>query len=101
MFELKPKTMNVQHERTGTKGEFYIEEQGHRIGSMAYVFAGDTRFIIEHTVVDPAHEGKGLGRKLVEAGVAFARENGYKIMPLCPYAKRVLEGSEVYRDILF
>lgn len=68
---------------------------------MAYVFAGDTKFIIEHTIVNPAHEGKGLGKQLVNASVDFARQNHYKILPLCPYAKKVMEHSDDYKDVLF
>ena len=93
--------MRVEHSYDSKKGEFFILEDGKKIASMIYVYAGETKIIIEHTVVDPSHEGKGLGKQLVNAAVDFARKNGIKIMPLCPYAKRVLEASDTYRDVLF
>lgn len=93
--------MEIKHEKHGTKGVFYIEENGKRIASLTYVFSGDTKFIIEHTEVNPGNEGKGLGKQLVNASVKFARENGYKILPLCPYAKSVMEKSDEYKDVLF
>jgi predicted GNAT family acetyltransferase len=67
---------------------------------MIYTFKGDGIIVIEHTVVNPGNEGKGLGKQLVNAAVDFARKNNYKILPLCPYAKVVLEKSESYADVL-
>lgn len=93
--------MEVKHETNQKNGTFFIEDNGTRIAYMAYVFAGDTKFIIDHTVVLPAYEGKGLGRQLVKAAVEFAREKNLKILPLCPYAKAVFDKTPDYYDVLF
>ena len=93
--------MEIKHRGDKNNGIFYIEEEGKQIAKMVYVFAGDTKFIIDHSEVNPGHEGKGLGRKLVQAGVDFAREKGYKIIPLCPYAKKVFNQTPEYNDVLF
>ncbi|WP_317898517.1 GNAT family N-acetyltransferase [Aurantibacillus circumpalustris] len=93
--------MEIKHEQLGKKGVFFVEENSSRIAELVYVFAGTDKFIIEHTKVNPGNEGKGLGRKLVDAAAAFARENSYKILPLCPYAKKVMQNSDIYQDILF
>lgn len=93
--------MEAQHINDAKGGQFYIEENGVQLGKMTYVWAGETKFIIDHTEVNPSQEGKGLGKILVNAAVDFARKNGYKIVPLCPYAKRVLEKGDEYKDILF
>lgn len=93
--------MELKHTQGINRGVFYLEENGARIAHMDYIFSGEKRFIIEHTVVNPGNEGKGLGRKLVEAAVAFARKEHYKIVPVCSYAKKVLESSAEYNDVLF
>jgi uncharacterized protein len=93
--------MEIKHEYNNKKGLFFIEENGKQIASLTYVFAGEDKFIIEHTVVNPKNEGKGLGKQLVNAAVEFARKNAYKILPLCVYAKKVMEGSDEYKDVLF
>lgn len=93
--------MEIKNERDGKKGAFYIEENGVRVGTMSYVFMADNAFIIDHTEVDASQEGKGLGRKLVQAGVDYARENDLKILPLCPYAKKIFEKTPEYEDVLF
>ncbi|PBQ31323.1 GNAT family N-acetyltransferase [Sphingobacteriaceae bacterium] len=95
------KNMEVKHDKRENSGIFYVENNGERIANLLYIFKDETVFSIEHTVVNPENEGKGIARKLVEAAVDFARKNNYKIIPACPYAKKVLEGSELYKDILF
>jgi predicted GNAT family acetyltransferase len=38
-----------------------------------------------HTLVPQALRGRGLGTRLVEAGLALARERGLKVIPVCPF----------------
>jgi len=92
--------MEIRHTKNENQGAFEVIEEGAKVGEMTYTQAGPGRITIDHTEVDPSQNGKGLGKKLVDAGVAFARENGLKIVPLCPFAKRVLTGSEKYADVL-
>lgn len=92
--------MEIKHSETESKGLFEVIENGIRVGEMTYSKAGTDRIIIDHTSVDPSQNGKGLGKKLVDAGVAYAREKGLKIIPLCPFASKVLKGSDKYADLL-
>jgi predicted GNAT family acetyltransferase len=41
--------------------------------------------IFPHTVVPKAFAGQGVGGKLVEAGLAYAREHGLLIKPTCSF----------------
>lgn len=93
--------MEVQHEKQGNKGSFFISEGGKRVAEMTYTFAGETKFIIDHTEVDESQAGKGLGKLLLKAAVEFARDGQLKIMPLCPYAKSVFDKTTDYADVLF
>ena len=56
---------------------------------------------IGRVVISPTARGKGLGKELVAAAVKFARENGMKILPLCPYAKKIIEKSKEFHDVLY
>ncbi len=93
--------MKVQHIFNQKNGKFFIEENGRQMAYLAYVYAGETKFIIDHTEVIPGNEGRGLGKLLVIAAVEFAREKGFKILPLCPFAKSVFERNELFNDVLF
>lgn len=93
--------MEVLQTEDGKKGKFYILLDGEEIAKMEYVYAGPEKYIIEHTEVSEQHEGKGLGKQLVAAGVDFARTNNLKVLPLCPYAKAIFSRMKEYSDVLF
>ena len=93
--------MEIQQEKMGTKGSFYVEENEERMAEMTYVFAGDDKFIIDHTDVADSARGLGLGIKLVEHAVAYARENNLKILPLCPFARSVFNKHPEFSDAVF
>lgn len=84
----------------GHKGDFYLEADGQQEALMTFVMAGDQQMIIDHTEVNPGHNGKGYGKKMVMAAVDFARANNLKILPLCPFAKRVFDKTPEIRDVL-
>jgi predicted GNAT family acetyltransferase len=37
---------------------------------------------------------------LVEAVVKFARQNNFQIVPVCPFAKKVIDETPVFQKIL-
>ncbi len=93
--------MDIKQEQTDQKGSFFVEETGERIAEMTYSLANSKIMIIDHTWVNDSLRGKKVGNQLVEAGVQFARDNGYKILPLCTFANKVLKKDEAkYADIL-
>ena len=85
---------------SGNKGYFYVTIDGKPEAKMTFVFAGEDKIIIDHTEVNPGNEGKGLGKKMVTKAVEYARENGIKILPLCPFAKSVFDKVSEFRDVL-
>ncbi|BCL75953.1 N-acetyltransferase [Jeongeupia sp. HS-3] len=92
--------LSVVHEIE--KHRFIIIDAGKLVAEMTYSPLGDDRFIIDHTGVDQAYSGQGLGYRLVDAAVAHARAKGMKILPLCPFAASVFKkkGDE-YADVRF
>ena len=92
--------MKIQREERGKRGAFYIEKDGEWIAELTYLREGARKIVIDHTEVDDSLKGKGIGKKLVEAAVKFANENNLLIKPTCPFAKKVLESSEEYEDVL-
>lgn len=91
--------MEIQREEHGRKGAFFIDEYGEWIAEMTYVKTGDT-IVIDHTEVDEKLRGENIGRDLVKAAVDYARENNLKIRPDCPYARKVIESTPEYQDVL-
>lgn len=94
---MEHKVLNQEGE---SKGAFYIESNGKRVAEMTYSKAGSDRIIIDHTDVDDSLRGQGVGVKLVEFAVNFARNKGIKILPLCPFAKATLSRHPEWKDVL-
>lgn len=90
----------VQLKINGNKGAFYIEVDGKQEAMMTFVFTGQDKIIIDHTEVNEGNNGKGFGKKMLAKAVEYARENGIKIIPLCPFAKSVFDKVPEYRDVL-
>ncbi len=92
--------MEIKHQDNAHNGIFFIELNGEIIARMTYLWDGDKKIIIEHTIVDESLKGQGVGKKLVLEGVAFARNKGLKIHPVCSFAKKVLENNPEFLDVL-
>ena len=93
--------MIIQHDNNEKKGAFIALEDGRQIGEMTYSVAGKDKIIIDHTEVDPAQKGQGIGKILLDKAVEYARENHIKILPLCPFAKSMFDKNVDIRDVLF
>ena len=93
--------MEIKNRNDGKRGVFYVEDDGKEVGLMHYTFAGPGKMIIDHTEVEEVYRRKGLGLRLVKAGVAYARENNLKILPLCPFAKKIFDITPDFADVLF
>lgn len=92
--------MKIQREEHKNKGAFFIEKDGDWIAEMTYYREGLRKIVIDHIEVDESLQGKGVGEKMVEAAVKFAEKNNLLIKPVCPFAKKVLESSDKYEDVL-
>lgn len=91
----------ITHEDNGQKGRFYMHAGNADLAQMVYLWSGKDKIIIEHTEVDEQLKGQGAGKKLLVQLVAWARDKHLKIIPLCPFAKAMMEkNTEEYKDVL-
>ena len=73
---------------------------GVEAGEITWKNDGDSLWIVEHTRVNEAFQGKGYAGQLVEAVVKRARREGKKLELVCPYAKKVIDRTPEYQDVL-
>lgn len=77
-----------------------LVRDGKQAGKMTYSRMGQSKIIIDHTEVEEPFKNTGAGRELVEHGVKWARENDTKILPLCPFAKNLIDRDPDLQDVL-
>lgn len=92
--------MKIENNGSEARGQFEASENGKNAGKMTYSRKDENTIVIDHTEVDPEYQGQGVGKKMVEKAAEFARENNLKIVPQCSYAKKVMERSSDYDDVL-
>jgi len=93
--------MKIQHRGNGDHGEFFIEDDSKQLAEMSYFHSGPSTITVHHTEVSDALKGQGVGKKLVRAGVEYARKHQLKIVPLCPFVEAEFEKNAEYDDVRF
>jgi len=93
--------MTIRHKHTGTKGIFFIEEDGQALAELIYTLPSEDKMIIEHTEVGDELRGQNAGYRLVETAVEYARTHHLKIIPLCPFAHSVFKKKPEFADTLY
>jgi predicted GNAT family acetyltransferase len=79
------------------KYKFYIivdEMEAH----MEYEMNGGSTVIFYHTYVPPKLRGRGLAKKIIQAGLDWAMGEAYVIIPTCSAVQRFIEMNEQYKS---
>ena len=95
----RPQTTDVRREERPTGGRYTLVVDGHE-SEMTYSRASAQLIIIDHTGVHDALRGRGVGQVLVTRAVEDARREGFKIIPLCPFAKAQFQRHPEWRDVV-
>ena len=91
--------MKIEHFENENGGEFVIQKDGNRFGELAYTILGDKKISADHTFVEEAFRGGDYGKVLVAELAKYARENGLKIVPFCPFVKAEFNKHHEYADV--
>jgi predicted GNAT family acetyltransferase len=92
----KNENLEVRHNTDEDRFEVQVENQ---IAVLNYTERGNT-ITFTHTGVPSALEGRGIGSKLAHAGLEYAREKGYRVMPSCWFVAGYIERHPEYQDLL-
>lgn len=93
-------THTIEHQEANSKGSFYVQQGNERIAEMTYSRTNATLIVVDHTEVDERLKGQGVGRQLLDALVAWARETHTRVIALCPFAKAQFDKDPSIRDVL-
>lgn len=92
--------IDIRREETGHRGSFFFEKDGKRLAEMTYSRANAALVIIDHTEVSKELAGQGMGRKLIDAAVQWARQTQTKLMVTCAFANAQFAKDPSIRDVL-
>lgn len=93
--------MQIDHDQTETKGAYiYRPDPAGAAAKLTYSRAGTSMIIIDHTEVPDAFRGQNVDLALVQHAVAEARRNGWKVVPLCPFAAAQFRRHPDWADVL-
>lgn len=88
----------VTREHGETKGRFVIRKGG-EAAELTYSITTPTLIIADHTGVPDSFRGTGAGLALVQALVAAARAEGFKVVPLCPFVNAQRKKHPEWADV--
>ena len=69
----------------------FVAETAHGEATLEYSRANVDTLDFRRTFVPEADRGAGIGEALVVHALEWAEENGFEILPSCPFVRRVLE----------
>jgi predicted GNAT family acetyltransferase len=92
---------SITREDSGSdRGHFVLTQHGAKIGTLDYRCGPTGPVYIDFVQVAPATRGTGLGKRLVEAAVAWARESRRPVVPICSYSRAVIDGDPSLKGAL-
>ncbi|MES2922843.1 MAG: GNAT family N-acetyltransferase [Verrucomicrobiota bacterium] len=79
------------------RSRFELEEEG-KLAFADYRLVGDL-LILPHVEADPALRGKGAAGRLMEGVLEKAREQGWKVRPICGYAAAYIARHPEFHEL--
>jgi len=91
--------VTITSHENGSTGEYHAHvADNDAIGRLTWTERDGVRYA-EHTLVPPVIGGRGVAARLVEAMVADARENHFRIGPVCSYVVAQFERHPEWEDV--
>jgi len=91
--------VSITRHGDGRRGEYHAHVTGAKaIGRLTWKERGGVR-VADHTLVPKEIGGRGVALKLVEALVADARQQGFRIEPACSYVAAQFDRHPDWADL--
>ena len=87
--------VTIEREELNGANEFVLRIDGEKFGFLEFTRPEVGVMRIEYVEVSPELRGTGLGKQLVEKAVAFAQQTKLKVIPICSYARAVMQRDPV------
>lgn len=92
--------VTITHEGHGDRGRYTAEVAGsEHTGHLDWEARGEDVRMATHTIVPPPIGGRGVAAKLVEALIADAREQGFRVDPRCSYVEAMFRRNKDWAEL--
>ena len=93
-------SITITHTEDGSDGRYEARVEGRSgLGELTYSRTPQNRVVADHTRVDESLRGTGVAKALVERLVADARNESFKIVPICSYIRAQYERHPEWSDL--
>ncbi len=92
--------LDIHHQRDEGHGRYFARLPSGEEAEMTYRLTAPGVIAIDHTMVPEVFRGHGIAQRLVERGIADARAEGLKIVPLCSYVAVQFRRHKEWADLL-
>lgn len=90
-------SFEIRHDETHHR---FVAPMEHGEAFLSYEPLSGNILDFEHTFTPPLDRHQGIAAAIVLHALAYARREGFRIVPSCPYVHRVLEQHPEYRDLV-
>ena len=90
-------TVDIRHEPAAHR---FAADIGGATAFISYREAPGRALELDHTFVPRAARGGGIASQLTARALTFARDEGYKVVPSCPFVAAYIARHAEYRDLL-
>ena len=95
---MKPRPMRDDYDEVVRDYDVTVAEDGGEIVGLVALGTDDEGFVVDNVAVDPAHQGTGIGRELLEHAESEARRAGFDSIYLYTH-ELMTENQALYRRI--
>lgn len=89
--QMQHQNVTIEREELNGTHEFVLRIGGERFGFLEFTRPDVGVMCIEHVEVAPHLRGAKLGQQLVRKAVAFATDAKLRVVPICSYARAVMQ----------
>lgn len=82
----------------GESYAFVNKQDGEELAKITWTMLGDV-MVMDHTFVSEKLRGQGVAKQLLDRAVEYAREQEYKMEPVCSYVVTAFERYAEYDDV--
>lgn len=93
--EMDLSKLEIVHNPTENRFETWIDGN---LSKLDYIQDGKN-FVITHVGVHPSLRGQGVAGRIVEASLAYAKENELRVVPMCSYAAAFMRRHPEYAEL--